>query len=428
MAETVNVGDAVTWPLARLYDFANGTNAEADEVDDEFNTLVNAVNELRTLSNNSFNAVKASAGTAYDVYGITAGDVFTLGHASLTLSLLGSTLSNIPDIADNLLPDASGTRDVGASGTRWNVIYGVSGNYSGGATFLTGGGDQVEITSAGNILLSDGQVNATLNAVSPVLYANQLGTGDLIKLEASAVTKFKVDYQGNAALSGTAPLLSFTETDQVAPAGRYRWVASNGQFRLDRSTSGEFTTVSSDLVVDGSGFNFDSGTLFVDAINNGIVVGGTTLTSGYVAQFNGAVKGTGNVLIAGRGAIGSAASLNTDIALMLNHAHTTSNSPYGLHAVVRQTTLGVSNATGLYAKALADTITITNFFAVQADNPQGDNGGSVTNSYFAHVASAYIQTTVGAAGGASALPAAPTGYLKCYINGAYAVIPYYAAS
>lgn len=38
------------------------------------------------------------------------------------------------------------------------------------------------------------------------------------------------------------------------------------------------------------------------------------------------------------------------------------------------------------------------------------------------------QTTVGAAGGASALPATPTGYIPILIGGVAYVIPYYAQS
>lgn len=38
------------------------------------------------------------------------------------------------------------------------------------------------------------------------------------------------------------------------------------------------------------------------------------------------------------------------------------------------------------------------------------------------------QTTVGAAGGASALPATPTGYIPVLIGGVEYVIPYYAQS
>jgi hypothetical protein len=37
-----------------------------------------------------------------------------------------------------------------------------------------------------------------------------------------------------------------------------------------------------------------------------------------------------------------------------------------------------------------------------------------------------VQTTVGAAGGASALPATPTGYLQINISGTVYVLPYYA--
>jgi len=38
------------------------------------------------------------------------------------------------------------------------------------------------------------------------------------------------------------------------------------------------------------------------------------------------------------------------------------------------------------------------------------------------------QTTVGSAGGATALPATPTGYLKIIIDATEYVIPYYAQS
>lgn len=42
--------------------------------------------------------------------------------------------------------------------------------------------------------------------------------------------------------------------------------------------------------------------------------------------------------------------------------------------------------------------------------------------------SAETQTTVGAAGGASALPATPTGYMKIIIDSAEYVVPFYAVS
>lgn len=42
--------------------------------------------------------------------------------------------------------------------------------------------------------------------------------------------------------------------------------------------------------------------------------------------------------------------------------------------------------------------------------------------------SAETQTTVGAAGGATALPATPTGYMKIIIENAEYVFPFYAVS
>jgi hypothetical protein len=44
------------------------------------------------------------------------------------------------------------------------------------------------------------------------------------------------------------------------------------------------------------------------------------------------------------------------------------------------------------------------------------------------LASPTTQTTVGAAGGASALPATPTGYLTVMLGNTPYVIPYYAVS
>ncbi len=44
------------------------------------------------------------------------------------------------------------------------------------------------------------------------------------------------------------------------------------------------------------------------------------------------------------------------------------------------------------------------------------------------LASPNTQTTVGAAGGASALPATPTGYVNIMIGNTNYVFPYYAAS
>lgn len=45
-----------------------------------------------------------------------------------------------------------------------------------------------------------------------------------------------------------------------------------------------------------------------------------------------------------------------------------------------------------------------------------------------YMVAAETQTTVGAAGGATALPATPTGYLKMVLNDTEYVLPFYAVS
>jgi hypothetical protein len=54
--------------------------------------------------------------------------------------------------------------------------------------------------------------------------------------------------------------------------------------------------------------------------------------------------------------------------------------------------------------------------------------GTVTQPTPPVLTAALTQATVGAAGGATALPATPTGYLKLSINGTVFAVPYYAVS
>lgn len=64
-------------------------------------------------------------------------------------------------------------------------------------------------------------------------------------------------------------------------------------------------------------------------------------------------------------------------------------------------------------------------------NPQANRSGVFTRPVILGdltLASPSTQTTVGAAGAASALPATPTGYLIINLGNGPVVIPYYAAS
>jgi hypothetical protein len=89
---------------------------------------------------------------------------------------------------------------------------------------------------------------------------------------------------------------------------------------------------------------------------------------------------------------------------------------------------GVTNA-----QSTTDITVLTRNFAAQtADSISVQNSASspiwgVTAAGFMKYISGNTATTVGAAGGASALPATPTGYLKIDIGGTEFKVPYYAA-
>jgi hypothetical protein len=61
------------------------------------------------------------------------GDVLVPGTISVTGASSLGAISALGAIAANVLPDANATRNLGASGTRWNAIYGVSLDLSGQA-------------------------------------------------------------------------------------------------------------------------------------------------------------------------------------------------------------------------------------------------------------------------------------------------------
>lgn len=112
-------------------------------------------------------------------------------------------------------------------------------------------------------------------------------------------------------------------------------------------------------------------------------------------------------------AIGSGQLVNADMATINGWGQ---NDPTLSHLAALNS--GTATPTFLWK---ANTTAANTALAVT--NAAGHLDGSVTDW-----ATASKQTTVGAAGGASALPATPTGYLKMFVAGVAMVIPYYAAS
>lgn len=85
------------------------------------------------------------------------------------------------------------------------------------------------------------------------------------------------------------------------------------------------------------------------------------------------------------------------------------------------------------AAATDVALTVKGYASQSADLAQfvtsaGTKLSGVTSNGYLSVATGLTQTTVGAAGGASDLPASPTGYMKLDVNGTTRVVPFYAAS
>jgi len=97
------------------------------------------------------------------------------------------------------------------------------------------------------------------------------------------------------------------------------------------------------------------------------------------------------------------------------------------HSVVP---LGFAGAAGMAHQSFISrpsflAVDLGEHIAFTAEDPYGNNA---TIMDFAKIGSAYVQTTVGAAGAASALPGAPRGYIKINQAGIQCVVPYWLAA
>lgn len=150
------------------------------------------------------------------------------------------------------------------------------------------------------------------------------------------------------------------------------------------------------------------------------VTGASTHTG--TTTLTGAVTNTGG--ISGAGAISSTGLVTAGKTSGTSLTVTTNATVGGTLAVTGTTTAAAINASGTVAAAGAVTVGTT--LAVTGVTTQTGNlslAASGTRVDFAHADQA--QTTVGIAGGGTALPATPTGYVKVKVAGADALIPYY---
>lgn len=243
-----------------------------------------------------------------------------------------------------------------------------------------------------NIIFNDSEIATDSNAN---LNLNPGGTGT-IELQANTNVTGTFSSSGNTTISGTLSTADITTTGSQTVTGN---ITAQGTIYSDKIKS-PATNANLEIAAQGTGI--------VDIQSAMTTVGQTiTGTASVTGQFN-----ADNLRIDGNTI--SSTDTNGDVIITPNGGGqiTLSSSRVGANQL-NAVTVAVSNT--------VDTNTLRSYSS-NADiviQPQGT--GTVDFKVPA-------QATVGAAGGASALPATPTGYFTIKVNGSTFVVPYYAQS
>ena len=239
----------------------------------------------------------------------------------------------------------------------------------------------------------------------------------------SNAERMRIDSAGNVGIGGAAStgrtitllknMTGNTVSYGINNAGQTQSdVTSNARMYISQPS----TQAAAFTVTEMSGFYAGAATIGAgSAITSqyGFIVGagftGATNNYGFMAQSNAATgvwnfyaSGTAANHFAGRVGIGSA--ITTTYQARITNVQSTSD---------------ITLATTNFAAQTADSLAI--------QNSAGSSVFGVTAAGFMKYSASNTATTVGAAGGASALPATPTGYLKIDIGGTEYKVPYYAA-
>ena len=233
----------------------------------------------------------------------------------------------------------------------------------------------------------------------------QIDASGQVGIGASPATGYAINAGINATGATDAGFISAVQAIQSDVTATYRGIWSRPStaaaaftltnvrhFQAEGVTVGATSTVTNQV-----GFLAQSN--LTGATNNygfqGSIASGTN-------RFNLYMSGTASNYLLGRTGVGSAY---------------TSSTQFGVTNA--QSTTDVTVLTRNFAAQTADSISVQN----SASSPVW----GVTAAGFMKYIAGNTATTVGAAGGASALPATPTGYLKIDIGGTEYKVPYYAA-
>src|SRR6056300_180311 len=235
-----------------------------------------------------------------------------------------------------------------------------------------------------NITLNDNIISSASNAD---LILDPTGTGD-IKLTATST-----DITGNASVSGTLSTADITTTGNQTISGSLTTGTLNiGDLNI--TTQGRITTdTNGDVDIDPSG----TGAINLTGPTN---ITGTATVTGQLNADN--LRMDGNTLSSTTGGV-------------------TITAPSGQNVEVGGTNVKLTATEANFTLMEATTLRAD---TIQNDTSDGDISISTQGTGVIDLNTA-TQTTVGSAGGANALPATPTGYIKIKIAGTMRVIPFY---
>jgi hypothetical protein len=246
-----------------------------------------------------------------------------------------------------------------------------------------------------NLTFNDTDITTSSNAN---LNLNPGGTGT-VELQANTNVTGTLGVSGVATLSGNASVAGTLTTADITTTGTQ--------------------TITGTLNVDGIRIsdNEITGTRSNDNIN--ITASGTGVVNVVSAMTTVGQTITGSVAVTG--------DIAVDNVTVNGNTISTSSGGLVLAAATNQTITAQNTFAAGEINATLGEFTTLRTDKLQSDTSNGDiqidtQGTGVVDFRTAN------QTTVGAAGGADALPATPTGYLEVKIGGTAYVIPYYAKS
>ena len=212
------------------------------------------------------------------------------------------------------------------------------------------------------------------------------------------------------------------------------WTALTGGANFPTNTNITSMTGIPNTAISSTGYSFSDGTDLAASVSGpaGIQLGTGSFGSNNVAQLaSQAWAGTGYTGIA----VGVSSS--SQFSIMYPGTVATSGTVIGQNV----TSIGLLQADGIRCGSTSGTALITANTANVALTLAAESATTSLNSVIVDSGSGVspiphvglfgfttynTQTTVGSAGGASALPATPTGYVPITINGTEYVLPYYA--